>query len=254
MKYALVNEDRCEAKPDLAGNCPCCGSQVLAKCGAVNIWHWSHKGRRNCDPWWENETEWHRAWKGQFPKEWQEIPQLADGGEKHIADVKTDRGYVIEFQHSAIKPEERQAREDFYKKMLWVVDGTRRLRDKDKFAQEMELECRIDGRQDLLLAQFGGPLKRDWGGRKVPIFFDFGGDTLWGLLPEIAGEQYLSRVERKTLVAALRPPPNSRDSFEALMINWVGTVLANNFRLARQSEGDPLMGLSRSRHSPRRRF
>ena len=49
------------------------------------------KGRRFCDPWWENETEWHRAWKDQFPADWQEIVHHAEDGEKHIADVKTDR-------------------------------------------------------------------------------------------------------------------------------------------------------------------
>jgi hypothetical protein len=50
----------------------------------------------------ENETEWHRAWKDQFPPEWQEIVHLAGDGERHIADVKTGDGWVIEFQHSYI--------------------------------------------------------------------------------------------------------------------------------------------------------
>ena len=47
-------------------------------------------------------------------------------GEKHIADVKTERGDVLEFQHSPLDPQERRAREEFYQRMVWVVDGTRR--------------------------------------------------------------------------------------------------------------------------------
>ncbi len=58
---------------------------------------------RSCDPWWENETEWHRKWKGNFAEEWQEVI-LTDGitDEKHIADIRTPYGLVVEFQHSHI--------------------------------------------------------------------------------------------------------------------------------------------------------
>ena len=41
----------------------------------------------------------------------------------HIADVKTDRGIVIEFQHSFLHRNERESREKFYQNMVWVVDG-----------------------------------------------------------------------------------------------------------------------------------
>lgn len=103
MKYALVNDERQEAQTGLSGKCTCCGHPTVAKCGEVKIWHWAHRGKRMCDAWWENETKWHRAWKEQFPKEWQEVVHLAEDGEKHIADVKIEQEYVIEFQHSLIK-------------------------------------------------------------------------------------------------------------------------------------------------------
>ena len=106
MKFADVNGERREAQPGFQGTCPWCSQPMVAKCGEFNIWHWAHQGRRVCDPWWENETEWHRAWKGEFPVNWQEVIHQAENGEKHIADVKTDQGWVIEFQHSRIKPEE----------------------------------------------------------------------------------------------------------------------------------------------------
>ncbi len=50
-----------------------------------------------------------------------------------MADVRTDKGLVIEFQHSYINPEERRQRENFYKNMIWIVDGTRLQRDFPRF-------------------------------------------------------------------------------------------------------------------------
>ena len=109
MKFALKNKERVKAAPKVVGQCPCCGSNLIAKCGSQKAWHWSHKGKRHCDHWWENETEWHRNWKDHFSSEWQEIVHLADDGEKHIADVKTPDGLVIEFQHSAMTMDEKNA-------------------------------------------------------------------------------------------------------------------------------------------------
>lgn len=63
MQFALVDEKRVEAFPNGRGACPSCGSSMIAKCGSRNVNHWAHNGRRNCDPWWENETPWHREWK-----------------------------------------------------------------------------------------------------------------------------------------------------------------------------------------------
>jgi competence protein CoiA len=133
MKFSLVNWQRQETQPSLSDKCPVCDQPTVAKCGEVKIWHWAHKGRRICDRWWEIETEWHRAWKGQFPEDWQEVVHKADSGEKHIADVKTDKVWVIEFQHSLLGPEERRSRDAFYPKLVWVVDGARRKRDSEQF-------------------------------------------------------------------------------------------------------------------------
>lgn len=69
MKFALINGDKAEATKGAKGVCPSCGSELIAKCGEVKVDHWAHKGNRNCDPWWENETDWHRSWKGNFPKD-----------------------------------------------------------------------------------------------------------------------------------------------------------------------------------------
>ncbi len=195
MKYALVNGERQEAQSGLSGKCVCCDSPVIAKCGKVKVRHWAYKGKLMCDPWWE-ETEWHRAWKGQFPKECQEIIHYAENGEKHISDVKINQGYVIEFQHSPIKPEERQAREDFYKKMVWIVDGTGSSREKNKFmdakySEAMGSKIGVDG----IRSHFSkSALLRDWSDSRVPVFFDFGEEVLWCLWPKIYAKDNSIRI------------------------------------------------------------
>ena len=126
MKYSIVDGLKVEAKPQLKGTCNYCGAEMIAKCGRHKIWHWAHKSRADCDSWWESEGEWHRNWKNHFPFDWQEIIHIDEStGEKHIADVKNPYGLVIEFQNSNIKPEEKESREDFYKEMIWVVNGNR---------------------------------------------------------------------------------------------------------------------------------
>jgi hypothetical protein len=86
--------------------------------------HWAHAGRRNCDPWWENETAWHREWKSLFPEECREVSHTAPDGEIHRADIKTPTGIVIEVQHSGMTDAERISRESFYGNLVWVIDGS----------------------------------------------------------------------------------------------------------------------------------
>lgn len=123
MQFALVDGRRAHAAPKLKGNCPICGDHATSKCGPRVIWHWAHASRRHCDPWWENETPWHRQWKSYFPEDWREVVHTDARGERHIADVKTVRGMVIEFQNSPMPPDELRARETFYGRMMWIVNG-----------------------------------------------------------------------------------------------------------------------------------
>lgn len=135
MRFALLEGRRVEAKPKQRATCPGCQSEVVAKCGKHNAWHWSHKARAHCDPWWETEGEWHRNWKNRFPVDWQEI--ICDdsaSGERHIADVKTPSGLVIEFQHSTISPDEVKSREEYYKSIIWVIDGCKNDFDRVNFS------------------------------------------------------------------------------------------------------------------------
>ena len=178
MRFALSNNERIEPSKGAKGLCPCCGSELVARCGEIKRHHWSHK--KKCDDhWWENETEWHRNWKNKFPKEWQEIIQRDESGEKHIADVKTGSGWTIEFQHSPISKEERDSRDYFYNKLIWIVDGTRRKTDIEQFDNLIYHASNISNEPFILrvfdeetLDRFR--LNQEWGSSKSLVLFDFG--------------------------------------------------------------------------------
>jgi competence protein CoiA len=203
MKFALVNGQRQEAQPNLSGKCPTCDHSMVPKCGEVKMWHWAHQGRRFCDAWWENETEWHRKWKAEFPDAWQEIVRRADDGTKHIADIETEHGRAIEFQHSSIRPEERRSRDAFYRQLVWVVDGTRRKRDAAQFASAWGDGTPVGKafpKQRLYADDCA--LLREWTGSLAPIFFDFGGgQVLWWLLPgRLNGSVYVAQFPRNAFI------------------------------------------------------
>ena len=214
MRYALVNGVRQEAQPKHRGGCPNCGREMVARCGKKRIWHWSHLGKLECDHWWEPETEWHRLWKAQFPPEWQEVPHIAADGERHIADVKTGAGWVIELQNSPISPEERQSREAFYQPMLWVINGLRYKRDLSAFRNAV-IGAQIAKDNPLYLdpANDMAQIFQRWAPRQRPVFLDFGDEefhvegfplgasVLWQLLLHPGpGDLIIAAVTRESFV------------------------------------------------------
>jgi competence protein CoiA len=183
MQFALVENVASGPKPGLRGTCKSCGTPMIAKCGRHKLWHWAHKNLVHCDPWWESETAWHREWKNKFPEEWQEIIHFdPETGEKHIADVKTDRGLIVEFQHSAMKFEELESREQFYKNMIWIVDGCRGELDAPAF--RLGLAAPISENPDAYSLQWWSRSKlfENWMQATRPVFMDFGDVGLWRLV------------------------------------------------------------------------
>ena len=188
MKFALVDNVRQEATPGINGTCPVCGAQCIARCGEKNRNHWAHKSKKDCDHWWEKETFWHRNWKDKFPKEWQEVINYDSvTGEKHVADIKTDTGLVIEFQHSSISPEERKSREAFHKTMVWVANivNKRDVKLFEGYPQEgMAKKSEMD-------------IPTRWFDSKVPVLFDLSDpeqekvtDLLYCMLPQTMRNWY----------------------------------------------------------------
>lgn len=120
-----IDDNNNRSEPLFSGqkaSCPLCGGTLVGKCGDIYTWHWQHTNDRECDPWKEHETQWHRKWKAKFPKIQQEVI-IERNGEKHIADVKTKNNTVIEFQNSSISTTTIEIREAFYGKMIWVINA-----------------------------------------------------------------------------------------------------------------------------------
>ncbi len=226
---------------------------MTAKCGDLRVWHWAHRGVRVCDPWWESETEWHRAWKNEFPADWQEVVHLARSGEKHVADVKTQGGMVIEFQHSFLKAEERMARELFYREMVWVVDGRRRKRDAAQLLKSIG-PC-VWGRQPFILHVTNHEecaLLRDWHSSSVPVYFDLGileadgPPVFWRLDPiSRVGRAYLTPVSRDSFVKVHREGLDAEKSFS----EGVGFIVEQLRRVTKR----PQSVLGFQRYPPRGR-
>jgi competence protein CoiA len=264
MKFAVVEGERREAQPHLSGKCPHCGDAMTARCGDVRVWHWAHRGTSTCDPWWESETEWHRDWKNQFPEAWQEFRYSKDG-EVLIADVKTESGVVLEFQHPHLRQNERESRENFYPKMVWVVNGRRLKRDRARFFASLNAGIVVNREPRIVSVLWKeGALLRDWEPSRAPEYFDFGdseqGDTarfetptLWRLNPcGPNGTAYLSAVPKTLFLHAhVKGLP-----FEEMCTEAVTRAAAHHLlRQAPQSRGLP--GFERymaRRQRARRRF
>lgn len=104
------------------GFCQLCKNEVRAYCGEININHWRHINLNLCDTWKESESEWHREWKNEFPQEWQEV-LIENQNEKHIADIKTPNGLVLELQNSSISSTTIKIREQFYNNIVWLINA-----------------------------------------------------------------------------------------------------------------------------------
>lgn len=105
--------------------CPTCGKPVVAKCGEIVTWHWSHLSGPDCDPWKEPLTGWHLLWQ-QFLEFYRsariEVP-IKRSHSAHRADAVLPGGKIIELQHSSISPRNIYLREEFYgEKMIWLFD------------------------------------------------------------------------------------------------------------------------------------
>ena len=222
MKFALVNGEKVEAIKGAKGICQYCESPVSAFCGDVYAHHWKHDKKIKCDPWWENETAWHRSWKNQFPEKWQEVRHYDKTGELHIADVKTDTDWVIEFQHSFLKPDERQSRNNFYKKLIWVINGRRRKTDIKQFDRILKEESiKIADNPPTIKVRFPEECRlfNEWAHSDSLVLFDFSGDTnnnntlLWFLYPKMkSGNIYLSYINKAGFVEL-----SNNDGFEKLV-------------------------------------
>lgn len=203
MQLALVNNKRTPPSPKLKGKCPVCGQDMIAKCGKYRRFHWAHKSKENCDFWKEHETNWHIDWKNKFPTEWQEIIHTDPvSREKHIADVKTSYGMVLEFQHSHIDSKERESRENFYKNMIWIVDGRRLKTDKTRFEKALsKIQAFPQNKALKTIKDYEKVFPKNWLDSQTFIFMDYGTNNLLCIFPKKYENQLvLAFIEKEKLV------------------------------------------------------
>lgn len=239
MKFSLVNGERREAEKGLSGVCIGCGHPTIPRCGPVKVRHWAHKSQCKCDHWWENETEWHRTWKNHFPIECQEVRLRAENGEWHFADVKTAHGWVLEFQNSPITNEERNARNAFYRTIVWVVNGSRLKRDKNQFFKAIENGMRIcDSPQVSKVFSSESSLVEKWSSCQVPAFFDFGEDALlWCLYPTNSNHwRFLGPVRREDFIAWHQGKEDQLQRFLGFLQVFKNVVLTYAAQTQRQQQ------------------
>lgn len=162
MIYAIGESgERIEPSTGRKAKCPACREEVIAKCGSINRWHWSHRADTDCDPWSEHEGPWHLAWKEHFLESEREVVIGP-----HRADIRTVSGRVIELQHSPISAEEIEERERFYGPgMVWLVDAS-------EFIQNIDF-C---DKGDYFSFRWKWP-RKTWAAAKRPVFLDPGDES-----------------------------------------------------------------------------
>ena len=139
MQFAINKENqRININDAVIGEdsyCPCCKSLLVQKKGSFMIWHFAHKSLDNCISYYDNKGEWHRKMQELFPENNREIFE-SFSSYRHIYDVLTESGIIIEFQHSPISLEDFKKRTKDYvfrslmnktPRPIWVFDYTERL-------------------------------------------------------------------------------------------------------------------------------
>ena len=192
MLFAIVNDEKVEALPKTIGKCPLCEQNVRSKCGEIYVWHWAHIKNESCDDWYEPETHWHKNWKLIFGKELCEIV-ISKDGTKHIADIRTEKGVIIELQNSPILKQVIRRREHFYgEQMIWIINGvhfkenfqispSKIFEDEQYYlsnnplAQKMDIISSSIGEQNFI---WNRP-RRCWDAVQRNVFIDFGGEEIF---------------------------------------------------------------------------
>jgi hypothetical protein len=85
-----------------------------------------------------------------------------------------------------LKPEERLSRNQFYKNIVWVVDGLRRQNDWTKLIDVINKGVEFDtGLFNYIYTEYpeDSRILTDWINTGVPVLFDFGEDALFLQLP-----------------------------------------------------------------------
>jgi len=181
---------RIEPSPGLTAFCPWCKTEMTPACGYVNIWHWKHVTKQNCN--YKEETAWHRGWKRLSEKQGCKVEKIIGNGD-HIADVvvrdpKQFKGSIIELQHSSITAEEAVKRCHFYLrnryKTTWLFDLT------DKYERGHIEFKKIEGRNDPMI------LNQKWQKRILFSLVSESGEPKFGRLYVDVGMEKIFMIKK----------------------------------------------------------
>lgn len=158
MKYALVNGRKTHIRDvergTLGYDCWFRTYEVKA-CKGHYMQYWKYTEDKPVLPiGYENETEWHAAWKAAIKDDFCEV--ICGDNQEHRADIKTPK-QVIELQYSGIPFEEVQRRNKFYteltgSRIIWVVNTYKAWKNK-----RIVTTLSKDGRKGELLVQWSYP-------------------------------------------------------------------------------------------------
>lgn len=114
MLYAYdLNDQKIKAEPNIKAFCPGCSQPLISKCGDINIWHFAHKSKSQCD--YKPSSQWSLEWKSLFPKELVEIKR-----HYQFVDLILPNNLAVEFQHSSISLSEMIEKTNYWKNILWI--------------------------------------------------------------------------------------------------------------------------------------
>lgn len=186
MRFALVETDGVWVRTDIDdapryqhGKCEFCGRAVGARKGDIRADHWYHlDGEQSCDYWHEPKGPWHKAWQNCFPVSRQEYIITRDWNgalTKHIADIYTKSGFIIECQLSPISRAKIAERESFYGRMIWIVAG-RNLTSTNISCQTLNSFRRVvpgtDDKVFVIHEKHTSCFNRHWRDSPKYVFFD----------------------------------------------------------------------------------
>lgn len=206
MLIAMLNGNRSLPRRGLKGVCQSCGGLTIAKCGPVRAHHWAHKPGANCSYTSRPESEWHTQWKRNFPEDWLEVQSVSPDGEKRIADVLTPQGLTVEIQHSPIKPEERNGREKFWSRLVWVVDGNRTQSAEYQFAEMLYNAYPRPVDQVTFEVNYSlCDLTKAWASSKKPVYFEFESMGFWRMAAEKHNSRaFVTLVDKRQFIDACK--------------------------------------------------
>ncbi len=134
-----------------------------------------------------------------------------------------------------------QARDAFYRRIVWVVDGTRLKRDKEKFIEAWGgstalIETPLVHVRRLRLADFA--LLREWSDSRAPVFLDFCDGKVRGLLilGRLTGSIYVAQILRAAFIQIHRASVSqSGPDFDELVTELNGLVASYEVQLQAQA-------------------